>query len=78
MYFHKYMKSIFVLENSLERSQEEHSNEALSGDDGGYYNTAEIVTYIKTEDLHRVILEKNTKENNAFLDEYKVAFVCHI
>ncbi|XP_078327334.1 uncharacterized protein LOC111111930 isoform X4 [Crassostrea virginica] len=60
-----------ISDNSLERSQEEHTNAALPGDDGGYYNTAEITTYIRTQDLHRVILEKNKKENNVFLDEYK-------
>ncbi|XP_078327492.1 uncharacterized protein LOC111112706 isoform X2 [Crassostrea virginica] len=60
-----------ISDNSLERSQEEDTNAALSGDDGGYYNTAEITTYIRTQDLHRVILEKNKKENNVFLDEYK-------
>ena len=64
----------FLIDNSLERSQEEHTNAALSGDDGGYYNTAEITTYIRTQDLHRVISEKNKKENNVFLDEYKVVF----
>nr|XP_022306516.1 receptor-type tyrosine-protein phosphatase alpha-like isoform X4 [Crassostrea virginica] len=60
-----------ISDNSLERSQEEHTDAALSGDDGGYYNTAEITAYIRTQDLHRVILEKNKKENNVFLDEYK-------
>nr|XP_022304830.1 receptor-type tyrosine-protein phosphatase alpha-like isoform X2 [Crassostrea virginica] len=60
-----------ISDNSLERFQEEHTNEALSRDDGGYYNTAEITTYIRTQDLHRVILEKNKKENNVYLDEYK-------
>ena len=50
----------------------------MLGDDGGYYNTAEITTYIRTQDLHRVILEKNKKENNVFLDEYKVVVECQI
>ena len=62
----------------MERPHEEQPNEALGGDDGGYYNTAEITTFIRTEDLPRVILEKNKKENNVFLDEYKVVFECQL
>ncbi|XP_078330573.1 receptor-type tyrosine-protein phosphatase T-like [Crassostrea virginica] len=43
----------------------------MSGDNGVYYNTADFTTDIKTEELLSVISEKNTKENNVFLVEYK-------
>lgn len=56
----------------MERATGQHSNEALSGIEEQYYNIADITTFIRREELQRVILEKNTKENNAFLDEYKV------
>nr|XP_022303306.1 receptor-type tyrosine-protein phosphatase mu-like [Crassostrea virginica] len=56
---------------SLEELEEEHSNEALSADDGGYYNISQVTMFIKTEELQRVISEKNTGEIKPFLSEYK-------
>ena len=62
-----------VIDNqSLEELEEEHSNEALSADDGGYYNISQVTMFIKTEELQRVISEKNTGEIKPFLSEYKV------
>lgn len=62
-----------VIDNqSLEELEEEHSNEALSTDDGGYYNISEVTLFIKIEELQRVISEKNTGEIKPFLSEYKV------
>lgn len=57
-----------------------YSNEAQPGNDEAYYNIAEITTFIRTEELQRVISEKDTKENNAFLEEYKVVleFWCKV
>ena len=64
---------MFVIDNqSLEELEEEHSNEALSADDGGYYNISQVTMFIKTEELQRVISEKNTGEIKPFLSEYKV------
>lgn len=63
---------ILYVDDPIENSQGEYLNEAMSGDNGVYYNTAEFTTDIKTEELQRVISEKNTKENNVFLVEYKV------
>ena len=56
----------------MEELEEEHSNEALSADDGGYYNISQVTMFIKTEELQRVISEKNTGEIKPFLSEYKV------
>lgn len=39
---------------------------------GGYYNTKELATFIRVEDLQRVIQEKSNGESNVFLSEYKV------
>lgn len=50
----------------------EYMNEALTGDDEGYYNTAEFNTSIRFEDLQRVISDKSAGENNTFQSEYKV------
>lgn len=62
-----------VIDNpSLEELEEEHSTEALSADDGGYYNISEVTMFIKIEELQRVISEKNTGEIKPFLSEYKV------
>lgn len=62
-----------VIDNqSLEELEQEHSNEALSADDGGYYNISEVTLFIKIEELQRVISEKNTGEIKPFLSEYKV------
>lgn len=47
-------------------------NEALVEDDGGYYNTSEVNTAIRLEDLHRVMSEKSGGGNNTFQSEYKV------
>lgn len=47
-------------------------NEALTRDDGGYYNTTEFNTVIRVEDLHRVVSDKNAGENGIFQSEYKV------
>lgn len=41
-------------------------------EDGGYYNTVQINTDIRIEDLQDVILRKSVGENNTFLHEYKV------
>ncbi|XP_056002718.1 receptor-type tyrosine-protein phosphatase kappa-like [Ostrea edulis] len=40
-------------------------------EDGGYYNTVQINTDIRIEDLQDVILRKSEGENNTFLHEYK-------
>lgn len=53
-------------------STREYMNHTLTEDDGGYYNTAEVNTVIRVEDLQRVISEKNTGENNMFQSEYRV------
>lgn len=50
----------------------EYMNHTLPEDDGGYYNTAEVNTVIRVEDLQRVISEKSAGENNMFQSEYKV------
>lgn len=47
-------------------------NHALTEDDGGYYNTAEVNTFIRVEDLQAVISEKSAGENNTFQSEYRV------
>ena len=52
--------------------EEEHSNEALSADDEGYYNISKVIMLMKIEELQRVISEKNTGEIKPFLSEYKV------
>lgn len=49
-------------------------NEALVEDNGGYYNTAEVNTAIRFEDLQRVISDKCAGENNTFQSEYKVFY----
>lgn len=70
--------NIYVLENqSIDELEDEHTNEALSGDDGGYYNTTELTTYIRIEDLQHVITEKNTGVNKTFVSEYKVFSIYH-
>ena len=61
-----------LIDDPIERAT--YSNEAQPGNDEAYYNIAEITTFIRTEELQRVISEKDTKENNAFLDEYKVVW----
>lgn len=50
----------------------EYMNHALTEDDGGYYNTAEVNTFIRVEDLQPVISEKSAGENNMFQSEYRV------
>lgn len=47
-------------------------NHVLTEDDGGYYNTAEVNTFIRVEDLQPVISEKSAGENNMFQSEYRV------
>nr|XP_034335006.1 receptor-type tyrosine-protein phosphatase T-like isoform X1 [Crassostrea gigas] len=49
----------------------EYMNHTLPEDDGGYYNTAEVNTVIRVEDLQRVISEKSAGENNMFQSEYR-------
>ena len=62
-------------DSPLDRSTEDHLNETHIGNDESYYNIAEVTAFIRTEELQRVISEKDTKENDAFLDEYKVVVV---
>lgn len=50
----------------------EYMNHTLPEDDGGYYNTAEVNTVIRVEDLQCVISEKSAGENNMFQSEYRV------
>lgn len=50
----------------------EYMNEALVEDNGGYYNTAEVNTAIRFEDLQRVMSDKSAGENSTFQSEYKV------
>lgn len=50
----------------------EYMNHTLPEDDGGYYNTAEVNTVIRFEDLQRVISEKSAGEKNMFQLEYRV------
>lgn len=65
-----------VIDNqSVEELEDEHSNEALSGDNGGYYNISEVTKFINIEELHRVISEKNAGAIKPFLTEYKVWIV---
>lgn len=47
-------------------------NHTLTEDDGGYYNTAEVNTVIRVDDLQRVISEKSAGEKNMFQSEYRV------
>lgn len=54
------------------KSTGEYMNHALTEDDGGYYNTAEVNTFIRVEDLQPVISEKSAGENNMFQSEYRV------
>lgn len=63
------------IDSSLDRSTEDHLNETHIGNDESYNNIAEVTAFIRTEELQRVISEKDTKENDAFLDEYKVVVV---
>lgn len=49
----------------------EYMNHTLPEDDGGYYNTAEVNTVIRVEDLQRVISEKSAGEKNMFQSEYR-------
>ena len=67
----------FIDNQSLEELEEEHSNEALSADDGGYYNISEVTMFIKIDELQRVISDKNTGEIKPFLSEYKVCWHWH-
>lgn len=70
--------NIYVLEDqSIDELEDEPTNESLSGDDGGYYNTTELTTYIRIEDLQHVITEKNTGVNKTFVAEYKVFSTYH-
>lgn len=46
--------------------------EIQEAEDGGYYNTVQMNTNIRIEDLQDVILRKSEGENNTFLEEYKV------
>mgnify|MGYP003689023617 CR=1 FL=1 len=62
-------------DSPIDRSTEDHLNETQIGNDESYYNIAEVTAFIRTEELQRVISEKDTKENNAFFDEYKVVVV---
>lgn len=50
----------------------EYTNEALVEDNGGYYNTAEVNTAIRFEDLQRVMSDKSAGENSTFQSENKV------
>lgn len=62
-----------VIDNqSVDELEDEHSNETLSGDNGGYYNISEVAKFINIEELHRVISEKNAGDIKPFLTEYKV------
>nr|XP_034319182.1 receptor-type tyrosine-protein phosphatase alpha-like [Crassostrea gigas]XP_034319183.1 receptor-type tyrosine-protein phosphatase alpha-like [Crassostrea gigas] len=58
-------------DNLHDTSPGEYMNEALVEDDGGYYNTADVNTAIRLEDLQRVMSEKSAGENNTFQSEYK-------
>nr|XP_022308379.1 uncharacterized protein LOC111114378 [Crassostrea virginica] len=62
-------------DSPIDRSTEDQSNETHIGNDEPYYNIAEVTTFIRTEELQRVISERDTKENNEFLDEYKRAYI---
>lgn len=61
-----------IVDNLHDTSPGEYMNEALVEDNGGYYNTAEVNTAIRFEDLQRVMSEKSAGENNTFQSEYKV------
>lgn len=60
------------IENSHEASPGEIVNEAVTRDDGTYYNTKELNTTIRVDALQRVISEKSTGKNKVFQSEYKV------
>lgn len=66
------MKWIWFVENSQRSLSGEFTNETTTDDNGGYYNTKEQTTFVRVEDLQRVIQEKSNGESNVFLSEYKV------
>lgn len=67
-----------TVDNLNDTSPGEYMNEALVEDDGCYYNTAEVNTAIRLEDLQRVMSEKSAGENNTFQSEYKVSIIYSI
>lgn len=66
------MKWLWFVENSQRGLSGEFTNETTTDDNGGYYNTKELATFIRVEDLQRVLQEKSNGESNVFLSEYKV------
>lgn len=66
------MKWLWFVENSQRGLSGEFTNETTTDDNGGYYNTKEQTTFVRVEDLQRVIQEKSNGESNVFLSEYKV------
>eukprot|EP00105_Crassostrea_gigas_P032687 XP_011455797.2 PREDICTED: receptor-type tyrosine-protein phosphatase alpha-like [Crassostrea gigas] len=60
-----------ISENSQRGLSGEFTNETTTDDNGGYYNTKELATFIRVEDLQRVLQEKSNGESNVFLSEYK-------
>lgn len=69
------MKCHWFVENSQRDLSGECTNETTTDDDGGYYNTTELTTFIRVEDLQRVIQKKSNGESNVFLSEYKVLII---
>lgn len=67
-------KWLWFVENSQRGLSGEFTNETTTDDNGGYYNTTELATFIRVENLQRVIREKSNDESNVFLSEYKVLF----
>nr|XP_022310653.1 receptor-type tyrosine-protein phosphatase alpha-like isoform X2 [Crassostrea virginica] len=63
--------SMISVNNPALETSEEHLNETIIGDDGGYYNTDMFTTDIRFDDLRHVISEKSKEKNSIFHCEYK-------
>lgn len=72
MQYLPFIIKLCFIENAHAVSSDEYMNVTMTADDGGYYNTTELNTFIQIADLQRVIQEKGTGENNVFQSEYKV------
>lgn len=64
--------NVCIEDNLHDTSSGEYINKELTENDGGYYNTTDVNTAIRLKDLHGVISDKSTGENNTFQSEYKV------
>lgn len=71
-YVKGFLKYFFFADDLPTTSTGEYMNHTLTEDDGGYYNTAEVNTVIRVDDLQRLISEKSAGEKNMFQSEYRV------